>query len=64
MIHRFAKQRPEMNTVENWGLHSPPAESRLQSVMGLQTWNAVRSLDFVLSLPEVDPERVAITGAS
>jgi dienelactone hydrolase len=64
VIHRFAKQRPEMNTVENWGLYSTPAESRLQSVMGLQTWNAVRSLDFVLSLPEVDPERVAITGAS
>jgi dienelactone hydrolase len=64
VIHRFAKQRPEMNTVENWGLYSTPAESRLQSVMGLQTWNAVRSLDFVLSLPEVDLERVAITGAS
>jgi len=64
VIHRFAKQRPEMNTVENWGLYSTPAESRLQSVMGLQTWNAVRSLDFVLGLPEVDPERVAITGAS
>ncbi len=64
VIHRFAKQRPEINTVENWGLYSTPAESRLQSVMGLQTWNAVRSLDFVLGLPEVDPERVAITGAS
>ena len=33
-------------------------------MMGLQTWNSIRSLDFVLSLPEVDPERVAITGAS
>lgn len=63
-VHSFAKQRPEMNTTENWGLYSPQAEAHLQSIMGLQTLNAVRSLDFVLSLPEVDPERTAITGAS
>jgi len=64
VVHRFAKQRPEMNTVENWGLYSAPAESHLQSIMGLQTLNAVRGLDFLLTLPEVDPERTAITGAS
>jgi dienelactone hydrolase len=64
VIHKFAKQRPDMNTTENWGLFSPQAEAHLQSVMGLQTFNAVRSLDFVLSLPEVDPTRVAITGSS
>ncbi len=64
LVHRFGKQRPEMNTTENWGLYSPQAEAHLQSIMGLQTFNAVRSLDFVLSLPEVDAERVAITGAS
>ena len=62
--HSFAQQRPEMNTTENWGLYSPQAEAHLQSIMGLQTWNAVRSLDFLLELPEVDPQRVAITGAS
>ncbi len=64
VVHGFAKQRPEMNTTENWGLYSPQAEAHAQSIMGLQTWNAVRSLDFLLSLPEVDPERTAITGAS
>lgn len=64
VVHGFAKQRPEMNTTENWGLYSTQAETHLQSIMGLQTLNAVRSLDFLLSLPEVDPERTAITGAS
>ena len=63
-VHGFKTQRPEMNTIENWGLYSPQAEAHLQSIMGLQTLNAVRSLDFLLSLPEVDPERTAITGAS
>lgn len=64
LVHTFATQRPEANKTHEWGLYSPQAEAHAQSIMGLQTWNAVRGLDFLLSLPEVDSERTAITGAS
>ena len=64
LAHGFAKQRPEMNRPENWGLFSPQAESHLQSVMGMQAYDSIRALDFLLSLPDVDPERIAVTGAS
>jgi hypothetical protein len=43
---------------------SADAESRLESIMGLQSWNARRALDFLASLPDVDPSRLAVSGAS
>ena len=64
LAHRFAEQRPEFEGSDSWGLFSTQAEMRLQSIMGMQTWNSVRALDFLEQLPDVDSSRLAVTGGS
>lgn len=64
VAHGHRDRRPAMETPADWGFHSPQAVLRCQSVMGLQTWNSIRALDFLASLPDVDPTRIGVTGES
>lgn len=63
--HGFANQPAESEVdASGWLLYSPLAEAHNQSVIGLQTLATQRAVDMVLTLPEVDPNRIAISGAS
>ena len=64
LVHGFSNQRPDMMGSASWGLYSPRAESHAQSIMGLQTYNSIRALDFLLSLGDIDASRIGVTGAS
>lgn len=46
-----------------WG-ESVQLPHTFTKILPFQTWNSIRVIDFLLSLPEADPKRIAVTGAS
>ena len=46
-----------------WG-ESDQMKHRDTYVLTLQTWNSLRAVDFLSSLPDVDSKRIGVTGAS
>lgn len=62
----FAYDMIGYNDACQWEHRSPVERDSLWglSLMGLQSWNSIRALDFLAALPDVDPKRLGMTGAS
>lgn len=57
-------QTSHLDRPTDWGFFSTQAELRLHNMMGLQSWNSIRAVDFLLELEDTDPSRIGVTGAS
>lgn len=55
---------PRPDAADQAGFTSVRAASMLQTRTGLQTYNSIRTLDFLVSLPDVDASRIGVTGGS
>jgi dienelactone hydrolase len=60
----LARSTKTITRPEGFGYGSVKAELHLQNTMGLHTWNSVRIVDWLETLPFVDAKRIAVTGAS
>lgn len=61
----FAKMGAVVFSIDMIGYgESQQLDHKYPKGVAIQTWNIRRSIDFLLSLPEADPNRVAVTGAS
>jgi dienelactone hydrolase len=64
VFHYDMVGRADSKAIAHEAFAGVEADLRLQGLMGLQTFNSLRALDFLAGLPKVDTKRLALTGAS